>query len=66
MLVLTRREAESIMLGHEIEITVLEIRGHQVRIGIECPQHISIARGELYRAQYDPRFQEGKQDGSGA
>jgi len=48
MLVLTRRGGEGIIIGAEIVITVLEVKGTQVRIGIEAPTDISIYRKELY------------------
>ncbi|MFO8076262.1 MAG: carbon storage regulator CsrA [Actinomycetota bacterium] len=49
MLVLTRRAGESIMIGSEIVVTVLESRGDQVRIGIEAPRRVQIHRAEVYR-----------------
>lgn len=48
MLALTRRTNESIILGDDIKITVLEIKGDQVRIGIEAPKSVPIYREELY------------------
>ncbi len=48
MLVLTRRAGEGIVIGEKIEVTVLEVRGSQVRIGIEAPLDIPIYRKELY------------------
>jgi len=47
MLVLTRKNGESLMLGDEIEIRVVRIEGDQVRIGIVAPRSILIVRGEL-------------------
>ncbi|RMG00565.1 MAG: carbon storage regulator [Nitrospirae bacterium] len=49
MLVLTRRSDESIRLGEDILITVLEIRGNQVRLGIKAPRGVRIFREELYQ-----------------
>ena len=49
MLVLTRRSGESITVGDVIRITVLEVHGHQVRLGIEAPQEIPVHREEVYR-----------------
>jgi len=48
MLVLTRRKEESIIIGDDIEITVLGIRGEQVRLGISAPAQISVHRKEVY------------------
>ena len=47
MLVLTRKRNEAIMVGDDIKITVLEITPHGVRIGIEAPDNVVIARQEL-------------------
>lgn len=49
MLVLTRRAGESIVIGGEITVTVLEARGDQIRIGVDAPRHISIHREEVFR-----------------
>ena len=48
MLVLTRRPGESIIVGKDIVITVLEIKGGQVRIGIDAPREIQVHREEVY------------------
>ena len=48
MLALSRKINESIMIGHDIEITVLEIKGEQVKLGINAPKNISIYRKEIY------------------
>lgn len=50
MLVLTRRVNESIMIGHEIVVTVLEVRGDQVRLGIEAPRSVDVHREEVFTA----------------
>lgn len=49
MLVLTRRAGESIMIGKDVVVTVLEARGDQVRIGVEAPRDVRIHREEIYR-----------------
>ena len=49
MLVLTRRANQSIMIGADIVVTVLEVRGDQVRIGIDAPRSISVHREEVFR-----------------
>lgn len=50
MLVLTRKVNQSIMIGDEIEVVVLEVRGEQVRLGIRAPRHIAVHRREIYEA----------------
>jgi carbon storage regulator len=49
MLILTRKVGESIRLGDDIEVVVKEIRGNQVRIGIDAPEEVPIYREELYQ-----------------
>lgn len=48
MLVLTRKRDQSIMIGDKIEIVVLDIKGDQIRIGINAPKDITILRKEVY------------------
>ena len=48
MLILTRRVGEAMKLGEDITVTVLGIRGNQVRIGIDAPKLVSIQREEIY------------------
>lgn len=47
MLVLSRKQSQSIRIGDEIEVTICEIRDGRVRIGIQCPREIPIVRREL-------------------
>lgn len=49
MLVLTRRPGESIMIGGDITVTVLEVRGDQIRIGIDAPRSVKVHREEVLR-----------------
>jgi len=49
MLVLSRKKGESIWLGDQIEITISEIKGDQVRIAISAPKNVTILRGELIK-----------------
>ena len=48
MLALTRKTGDAIMINNNIEITVLEVRGEQVKIGIQAPKEVSIYRKEVY------------------
>jgi carbon storage regulator len=48
MLVLTRKLQQSIMIGDEIEVVVLEVRGEQVRLGIRAPKNVTVHRKEIY------------------
>lgn len=50
MLVISRRPGEKIFLDREIQITILEIKEGNVRLGIEAPSEVKILRGELYQA----------------
>jgi len=49
MLVLTRKPGEALMLADEVKITVLEVKGKQVRLGIEAPADVAVHREEIYR-----------------
>jgi carbon storage regulator len=48
MLILTRRIGESVMIDSEVKVTVLGVKGNQVRIGIDAPKHVSVHREEIY------------------
>lgn len=48
MLILTRRHGETINIGDEVQVTVLAIRGNQVRIGVNAPKEIPVHRQEIY------------------
>lgn len=48
MLILTRKMGESLLVGDDVEITVLSIRGNQVKLGVKAPQDISVHRQEIY------------------
>ena len=48
MLVLTRKKGQSLMIGQEIEISIVDIQGDQVRIGINAPRSVSIHRKEVF------------------
>lgn len=48
MLVLTRKLGESIVIGNHVRVTVLDMQGKQIRLGIEAPTEVSVHRGEVY------------------
>lgn len=48
MLVLTRKKGQALMIGHDIELSIIDIQGDQVRIGINAPKSVAIHRKEVY------------------
>ncbi|HYX73412.1 MAG TPA: carbon storage regulator CsrA [Steroidobacteraceae bacterium] len=48
MLILTRRIGESVMIGDDVSLKVLGVKGDQVRVGIDAPKHIAVHREEIY------------------
>lgn len=55
MLVLTRKSSQSIMIGDEIEVSILAVAGEKVRLGIEAPKHVPVFRKEVYLEIMDER-----------
>jgi len=49
MLILTRRVGESLMIGDEVTVTVLGVKGNQVRLGVNAPKNVSVHREEIYQ-----------------
>jgi carbon storage regulator len=48
MLILTRRAGETLMIGDDVTVTILGIKGNQVRIGVNAPKDVSVHREEIY------------------
>lgn len=54
MLILTRRIGETLMVGDEVTVTVLGVKGNQVRLGVNAPKHVAVHREEIYdRIQHE-------------
>ena len=49
MLILTRKVGESVLIGDDISITVLSVRGKQVKLGVQAPKEVSVHREEIYQ-----------------
>ena len=59
MLILTRRVGEAVMIGNEVTVTVLGVKGNQIRIGINAPKHVAVHREEIFdriQREQDPEF----------
>lgn len=64
MLILTRRVGETLMVGDDVTITVLGVKGNQVRIGVNAPKDVAVHREEIYE-RIRKENESGKPDGAG-
>lgn len=61
MLILTRRVGETLMIGDDVTVQVLGVKGNQVRVGVNAPKHVQVHREEIYKriqASGEPRLVE--------
>jgi len=64
MLILTRRVGETLVIGDDVTVTVLSVRGNQVRIGVNAPKNVTVHREEIYqRIQQEKDVPQGKDQG---
>ena len=66
MLILTRRVGETVMIGNEVTVTVLGVKGNQVRVGVNAPKDVAVHREEIYERIKREQDQDGNVAASNA
>lgn len=62
MLILTRRVGEVLMIGDDIEVMVVGIKGNQARLGVKAPKDVSVHRQEIYQRLQEEKMEEVKNE----
>jgi len=62
MLILTRRVGETVMIGNDVTVTILGVKGNQVRVGINAPKNVAVHREEIYERIKREQQQGGSHD----
>ena len=60
MLILTRRVGESLMIGDNVTVTILGVKGNQVRVGVNAPKEVSVHREEIYERIQAEKAEQGQ------
>ena len=62
MLILTRKIGESVIINEDITVTVLGVKGNQIRIGVDAPRHVSVHREEIYQRVKKEELEEEEEE----